>query len=75
MNNAVRSVTWEPVKLSVAKDKDMVELVAWIQGGCLGTKGDLTGNVQEYWGIRGELSVTEGVPLYGERTIIPRNLR
>ena len=75
MNSAVRSVTWEQVKLSVAKDTDMVELVAWIQGGCLGMKGDLAGNVQEYWGIRGELSVTEGVPLYGERTIIPRSLR
>ena len=66
MNNAVRSVMWEQVKHSVAKDTDMVELVAWKQGGCLGTKGDLTGNVQEYWGIRGELSVTEGVPLYGK---------
>ena len=75
INSAVRSVTWEQVKLSVAKDTDMVELVAWIQGGCLGMKGDLAGNVQEYWGIRGELSVTEGVPLYGERTIIPRSLR
>ena len=75
MNSAVRSVTWEQVKHSVAKDTEMVELVAWIKGGCPGTKGDLAGNVQKYWGIRGELSVSEGVPLYGERTIILRSLR
>ena len=63
------------MKRSVAKDTEMLELVTWIEGGCLGMKGDLTGNVQEYWGIKGELSVSEGVPLYGERTIIPRSLR
>ena len=28
MNNAVRSVTWEQVKHSVAKDTEMLELVA-----------------------------------------------
>ena len=62
MNNAVRSVTWEQVKHSVAKDTEMLELVAWIEGGCPGTKGDIAGKVQEYWGVRGELSVSEGVP-------------
>ena len=53
----------------------MLELVNWIEGGRLGTKGDLTEAVQEYWGVRDELSVSEGVPLYGERTIVPRGLR
>ena len=68
MNSAVKSVTWEQVKLTVAKDTDMLELVNWIEGGCLGTKGDLTEAVQEYWGVKDELSVSEGVPLYDERT-------
>ena len=27
MNSAVKSVTWEQVKLTLAKDKDMLELV------------------------------------------------
>ena len=75
MNSAVKSVTWEQVKLTVAKDKDMLELVAWIEGGCLGAKGDLTEAIQEYWGVKDELHVSEGVPLYGERTIVPRGLR
>ena len=75
MNSAVKSVTWEQVKLTVAKDTEMLELVNWIEGGCLGTKGDLTEAVQEYWGVKDELSVSEGVPLYGERTIVPRGLR
>ena len=52
MNSAVKSVTWEQVKLTVAKDKDMLELVDWIEGGCLGVKGDLTEAVQEYWGVK-----------------------
>ena len=75
MNSAMKSVTWEQVKLTVAKDTEMLELLHWIEEGCLGTKGDLTGNVQEYWGVKDELSVSEGVPLYGERTIVPRGLR
>merc|ERR1711888_268532 len=70
MNSAVKSVTWEQVQLTVAKDKDMLELVNWIEGGCLGAKGDLTKAVQEYWGVKDELSVSEGIPLYGERTIV-----
>ena len=32
MNNAVRSVTWEQVEHTVAKDAEMVELVSWIEG-------------------------------------------
>ena len=56
----MKSVTWEQVKRSVAKDTEMLELVNWIEEDCLGTQRDLTGNVQEYWGIKDELSVSEG---------------
>ena len=72
MNSAVKSVTWEQVRLTVAKEKEMLELVNWIEGVCQGVKGDLT---QEYWGVKDELHVSEGVPLYGERTIVPRGVR
>ena len=75
MNNGVRSVTWEQVKVVVAGDTDMTKLVDWIQGGCLGAKDDLPMSLQEYWGIRDNLHVSEGVALYGGRTIIPRSLR
>ena len=54
MNSAVKSVTWEQVKLTVAKDTEMLELLHWIEEGCLGTKGDLTRAVQEYWGVKDE---------------------
>ena len=48
INRAVKSVTWEQVKRSVAKDAEMLELFNWIEGGCLGTKGDLTPKYKYY---------------------------
>ena len=75
MNNSIKSVTWEQVKLAVAKDREMLQLVDWIEGGCMGNKEDLSALVQEYWGIRDYLHVCTGVPMYGERTIVPRGLR
>ena len=43
------------MKLTVAKDKDMLEVIDWIEAGCLGVKGDITEAVQEYWGVKDEL--------------------
>ena len=75
MDLGIKSVTWERVKQVAAKDTPMIQLVEWIQGGCLGVREDLPVAVQPYWGIRDRLRVCDGVPLYDERTIVPKELR
>merc|ERR1711954_71549 len=75
MDMGIKSVTWDGVKQAIRRDTTMLQLVNWIEGGCHGKKEGLPSDLQAYWPLRDKLCVSDGVPLYDERTIIPKCMR
>ena len=75
MDMVVKSVTWDGVKQAISRDTTMLQLLNWIEGGCHGEKEGLPSDLQVYWALRDKLSVSDGVPMYDDRTIIPKCMR
>ena len=71
----IQAVTWDRVKHTASRDEEMQELVSLISSGFPASKQDLSPSMQPYWDIRSSLSHLDGVSLYGDRIIVPRDLR
>ena len=75
IRTGAKALTWEDVKREVQQDIDSIELIDWIRGGCLGPIHRVRSNVRPFWKKRSELRIQDGVPMLGDRTIIPKKLR
>ena len=75
MEQGVRSITWEMVKNEVSTDAEYRELSDWVSGGCTGAAEELPSHIRPYWRLRDSLRCVLKVPMFGERTIIPKGLR
>ena len=73
MNTSAKAVTWNRVKAVVEKDPISICLRTWIMDGCPATSFDQS--LQPYWSVRTKLRINDGVPMLGDRTIIPKELR
>ncbi len=65
----------EEVKEETAKDEEMIKLKNTVLSGWPASKSDCDPAVVEYWNVRDELSVAEGLILKGSRIVIPKSLR
>jgi hypothetical protein len=75
MEVGVRAVTWGRVKEAVEKDPESQKLAGWIEAGCPGHLADLQDGMKPYWKVRTRLGMQDGVPMYGDRVIVPGKLR
>ena len=71
----VRSITWDLVKKELGTDDDFFKLSTWIQEGCLGGIEELPELIKPYFKFRSQLRCVDGVPMFANRTIIPKHLR
>lgn len=73
--NALRSTTWDEVRLATTSDVGMKTLVDIIESGMPELRENLPPNLQIYHQHREQLSTTDGVVMYKDRIIIPPSLR
>ena len=72
MQIGVSSVTWEMVADALHHDKEYAELARWIDAGCPETTQD---HLKPYLRVRKNLRTIDGVPMNGDRVVIPLSLR
>ena len=75
MELGIKSVSWEMVKIELSKDREFQDLADWIPGGCLGPAESLTDYIKQFRRVRHLLRVMDQVPMLGERTVLPKELR
>ena len=75
MSLEIKSISWDRVKKEAEKDPSGKFLVHWIAEACPGPVGDFPEELRQYWRVREDLRVLDGVAMYGDRTIIPQGLR
>ena len=70
---SVSAITWDRIKREVILDKESQALLEWIRSGC--DVRDIPANLTSYRRHRSLLRECEGVPMLGDRTIVPVSLR
>ena len=75
MELGIKSVSWKMVKIELSKDREFQDLADWILAGCLGSAESLTDYIKQFRRFRHLLRVMDQVPMLGERTVIPKELR
>lgn len=65
----------EEIRLETSKDQELQSLIETIASGFPDCKSQCSANVLEYWNIKDELSVGDGIILRNNRVVIPRSLR
>ena len=71
----VKAITWEDIQKEVTNDTEYRDLRDWIIAGCPGGFQTLDEHKRLYWTIREKLRVHDGVPMLGDRTVIPRKFQ
>ena len=69
------AVTWERVREESLVDPEITALVQIIRKGFPATKKEMPSGTAEFWDVRDELLVSDGVALYMDRVVIPQRLR
>jgi len=72
---ALKTVTWDRVRLATASDPDMNTLLELIELGMIIERDSLPTNLLDYYRYRDDLSTVDGVVLYKDRVVIPPSLR
>ena len=75
MDYSMRSIIWEMVKDELAADEKFSDLADWIQRGCSGPGESLSTHIKPFWRTKLSLHCEDGVPMFADRTIIPKRLR
>ena len=75
MESSIRSITWDMVRNKVKVDETSQLLTQWINAGCPRPADQLPEQIRPYWNVRQSLRVFDGVPMMGDRTIIPKEYR
>ena len=75
MGIEVKAVTWERVQQATATDRALQEVIRMVREGFPDHRNKMEDNTREFFKIRDNLQVSQGVLLYNWRTVIPRVLR
>ncbi len=73
--NDVRAVTWEMVSDETEKDTQMQNLLLLIESTFPDDKADMPQQLMEFWPLRHNLYVVDGVILLKDHVLVPRSLR
>ena len=71
----VEAVTWERVQQAAQIDPTMQELRRLLEEGFPETRKEMEDSVREFFKLREDLSMVQGVILYKDRVVIPKRLR
>jgi len=72
---ALRSITWDRVRIATASDPDMNSLREVIECGIPDFRHEMPAPIREYHQYKDELHTIDGVILYKDRIIVPPSLR
>ena len=72
---SMEAVTWERVRDETAQDIYLLQLIGLAEHGFPATPQLMSPQLLPYWRFRDELSVVDGVLMYGLRAVIPPKLR
>ena len=75
LSRGEKPIQWHDVQVATAKDQSMQDLSRVIRTSFPEQKSLLPESIQQFWNVRGYLRVLDGVILYGDRIVIPVNLR
>jgi len=71
----MQAVTWERVRDETSRDIHLLQLIEMAENGFPASPQLLSPQLLPYWRFRDELSVVDGVLMYGLRAVIPPKLR
>ncbi|XP_066931785.1 uncharacterized protein [Clytia hemisphaerica] len=72
---SIQSITWDKVRLLSASDPEMKQLIDFIDSNMSASKNEIPASVQPFHQFIDHLSTVDGVALYKDRVIIPKQLR
>ena len=72
---SIQAVTWERVRDETSRDIYLLQLIDLAQNGFPDSQKGLPPQLLPYWRFREDLSVIDGVLMYGHRAVIPPKLR
>ena len=72
---AMQAVTWERVRDETLRDIHLLQLIDMAEHGFPDSSHLMSPQLLPYWRFRDELSVVDGVLMYGLRAVIPPKLR
>ena len=70
-----KAITWDSIKEASMQDETNKTLVDWIIGGCTTELNLLPVCLRPYWRIKEQLRLHDGVPMMGDRVVVPIKLR
>ena len=70
----ISAISIQRIKTATSNDKCINNLIQYITSGFPTTKKRLRSHLHRFWNVRNELSVLDGLALYGHRVIIPSSL-
>ena len=73
--NPSRDLLLESLRSTAAADRDYADLVAAVTTGFIRGRDKLPAYVLQFWAMRNDLSVDDGLVLYGRRIIVPKAAR
>ena len=75
MSNTDKPINWEVIKRHTSLDDSLNKMVQYVRSGFPEARENMPEELRTYWRIRPYLSIVDGVLLYGECVVIPKNLR
>ena len=69
--SSLQCVIWDEVRTATASDKDIFQLVQFIESGISETRNSLPLSLREYHQFRDHLSTVDGVAIYKNRIVVP----
>ena len=71
----VRAITWELVRTETERDAAMQQLIALISSVFPSSRDEMPSNSADYWPVRDNLYVVDGVVMMREHVVLPPSLR
>lgn len=72
---SIQAISWDKLRLTSNSDPDIKLLVETIESGFPAQKDELPAAIRQYHQFRVHLSTIDGVALYKDRVIVPKQLR
>ena len=70
-----RDLLLESLRSTASADRDYADLIEAVTTGFMRGRDKLPGHVRQFWAMRNDLSVDDGLVLYGRRIIVPKAAR
>lgn len=71
----LRAITWDRIVAAAATDDECRTLASYILDGFPESRHELPLKIRQFWSMADQLYCLEGVPIKGERILIPKQLR